>query len=250
MKNLFLGILVCAGLVLAGMPAFSADIWPVKIERTDVLAKGKIQVDAGLALESDREIQGLEYNNLRLAPLGARYGLGESAEVGGYIAASDNYDDDDGAPDDSGIEGVSLFGKLGLNQNASLQAGITFLGDDDIAPYPNDGLDLFVNVPLQRQLGKGLLYGQIGYHVKGGDFDNVTYFNYGVGYGLPLNSMLGVNLELVGEEAQSGTNNTLDLVIGCNIAPNSMIRIVPYITLGIYEDSPDAALGGYLYLTF
>lgn len=250
MKNLFVGAV--AGIVLSAMAvtAASAEVWPVKMERAGVVDRGHFELDAGLAFEQGREVQGLEYDNVRLAPLGLRYGLGDSAEVGGSIACSDNSSDDAGAPDDSGLEGISLFGKLELNQYFSLQAGVTFWGDDDIAPYPNDGLDLFVNVPMQRKLAGGLLYGQFGYRAQGGEFDDTSYFNYGIGYGLPLSGKLGVNVELVGEEEHNGTDNTLDLVLGMSVMAKKGLRIAPYVSFGLYDDSPDVSVGGMLNVMF
>lgn len=251
MKNLIAGAVVGVFLAVVGCAAASAaDIWPVKIERAGVLARGHFEVDAGMAYEMDREYLNLEYDNFRVAPVGLRYGLGDSAEVGGYFAYSDNSANDHGAPDDSGLEGVTLFGKLAMNDYFSLMGGLTFGGDDDIRPYANDGLDVFVDVPMQRKIGPGLLYGEFGYRVQGGDYDQTSYFNYGVGYGLPLNKMIGLNLELVGDEAQKGTENTLDLVVGCNIVPDSKIRIAPYISFGLYDDSPDVAIGGMLHVMF
>jgi hypothetical protein len=233
-----------------GCPTAQAEIRPLKIERVDVLPRGQIAMNAGLAYEWDREYLGLEYNNVRLAPLGLRYGLGDSAEVGGFIAYSSNSEDDNGAPDESGLEGLTLFGKLVMNEFISIQPGVTFLGDDDIAPYANDGLDLFINVPMQHRIAEGLLYGQFGYRVQGGDFDDTTYFNFGIGYGLPLNNQLGLNIELVGEEAQKGTRNTLELVVGGNFLMNQNVRIGPYISIGLYDDSPDAAVGSFLEVMF
>ena len=250
MKNLIAGAVAGALLAMLGLTAASAEVWPVRIERAGVLSQGKFQLDAGLAFEKDREIVGLEYDNVRLAPFGLRYGLGDSAEVGGFVAFSSNSEDDNGAPDESGVEGLTFFGKLAMNEYFSLQAGMTFGGDDDIAPYANDGLDLFVNVPMQRKVGPGLLYGQFGYRVQGGDFDDVSYFSYGIGYGLPFSGTLSLNVELVGEEAQKGTDNTLDLVLGGTITAGQNVGIAPYLSIGVYDDSPDVAAGALLHVMF
>jgi hypothetical protein len=259
MKKLFAGAMVVTFLLVLGMTAYAADIWPIKIERAGVLPKGSLELDAGLALESGREVAGLEYDNVRLAPFGVRCGLGESAEVGGFLAFSDNSAEDDGAPDESGLEGLTLFGKLALNENVSLQAGFTFGGEDDVFPYPNDGLDVFVNVPMQRKLGKGVLYGQFGYRAQGGDLDDSSYFNYGIGYGLPVANLVNLNIELVGEQAHFAgddadevllTSNTLDLVFGGSIVASKNLRVAPYISVGIYDDSPDVAGGCYLNVMF
>jgi len=249
MKRICISIIT--GMIVLGVWASAqAEIWPLKIERVQVLPRGQLALDAGLAYEIDREYLGKEYDNLRLAPLGLRYGIGDSAELGGFIAYSDNSENDHGAPDESGLEGVTLFGKLDINENVALQAGFTFLGDDDIVPYANDGLDVFVNVPMQRKIGPGMLYGQFGYRVQGGDFDNTSYFNYGVGYGYPVNKELSINVELIGEEAQKGTNNTLDLVLGGNFILNRKVRIAPFLSLGMYEDSPDVSIGSFLQIMF
>jgi hypothetical protein len=255
MKKFIAGAMAGVLFLVLATAAFSADIWPVKIERAGVLTKGHLELDAGLALESGREIngdggEGLEYDNVRFAPFGLRYGLGESAEVGGFLAFSDNSEDDDGAPDESGLEGVTLFGKLAMNDYFSLQAGVTFGGEDDVLPYPNDGMDVFVNVPMQRKIGMGVLYGQFGYRVQGGDFDDSSYFNYGVGYGLPITGIASLNLELVGEQAHSLSDNTLDLVFGGSIVAAQNLRVAPYLSVGLYDDSPDVAAGCFLNVMF
>ncbi len=250
MQKLIIGVMVSAALTAIGWSSALAEVQPLKIERVSVLPSGRAALDVGLALEDDREIAGLEYDNVRFAPFGIRYGVGDSAEVGGFIAFSDNSDEDTGAPDESGLEGLTLFGKLAVNDSIALQAGATFLGDDDIAPYANDGLDLFVNVPMQRKIASGLLYGQFGYRVQGGDFDNNSYFNFGIGYGLPVNNQFDLNIELVGEDAQKGTRNTLDLVVGGSIMAGRNLRIAPYISFGLYDDSPDVAVGSFLEVMF
>lgn len=237
-------------MAIAGWTAAQAEIWPLKIERVNVLPRGQLVMDAGIAFEQDRELAGLEYDNVRLAPLGLRYGLGDSAEVGGFIAFSSNSADNSGAPDESGLEGLTLFGKLAMNESFSLQLGATILGDDDIAPYANDGVDLFVNIPMQRQIAHGLLYGQFGYRIQGGDFDDTSYFNFGIGYGYPLDDRIELNVELVGEQEQKGTRNTLELVLGGNIIATRNVRIGPYLSIGIYDDSPDVAVGSFLEVTF
>ncbi len=255
MRKLLTGLLLGMAMVAMAGTAALAEVRPLKMERAGVLPAGSFAIDAGLAFEKGREVQGLKYDNIRLAPLGVRFGLGDNFELGGFLAFSANSEDNPaGVPDESGLEGLTLFGKVALNPSVAVQFGITVGGDDDIAPYPNDGLDLFINVPMQRRLGPGLLYGQFGYRVQGGDFDNVTYFNYGVGYGLPLNNQVALNIELVGEENRSpaGFNiaNSLDLVLGANITPAENLYIGPYISFGINDASPEVAIGGNLQVRF
>jgi hypothetical protein len=222
---------------------FSA-LTPLRLERASVLGEGTLALNAGLAVEFDREVFGLEYDNIRLAPLGVRVGVAKDLEVGAYLAFSVNDANDFGAPDEAGLEGLTLFGKVALNDFAALQVGLTALGADDVAPYPNDGLDLFVNLPLERRIGAGLLYGELGYTVQGGDFDSSNYINYGLGFGMPLADGIAVNVELAGEEAHIGTgNNTLDLTLGANLVLADQLRLAPYIALGIYDASPSFATG-------
>ena len=253
MKKLLIGVMVAGILVMTGLRDIHAEysqILPLKIEQVEALSKGSMALNVGLAYEVGREYLELEYDNIRLAPLGLRYGVGDSAEVGGFIAFSSNLDDDRNAPDESGLEGLTLFYKTVMNEYFALQVGITFLGNDDVEPYANDGADLFVNIPMQRKISSGLLYGQFGYRIQGGDFDDTDYFNFGIGYGLNLDNNIGFNFELVGEGEHKGTRNTLELILGSNIPVDDKMRFAPYVSIGIYEDSPDVAIGGLLDYTF
>ncbi|MFH1674601.1 MAG: hypothetical protein ABIF87_14410 [Pseudomonadota bacterium] len=224
----------------------------VRIESASVLSEGELVLDARLAVELDRELSDRDYDNVRLTPIGMRYGVDPSLEVGGFLGFSANDKDDRLAPDDSGLEGLTVFGKLTLNESAALQVGLTFIGDDDVFPYPNDGLDLFVNLPLQRKIGEGLLYGEFGYTVQGGDLDTNDYFNFGIGYAFPVSEEASLNVELAGEEGQLGTswNNTLDLLLGANFIVDERLRIAPFVTFGLYEASPDFSLGSTLEMRF
>lgn len=243
-----------SGMTAAPKKAFVSEmsvLSPVRIERASVLSEGELALDARLVFELNREFRGRDYDNVRLSPLGMRYGVASSLEVGGFFGFSANDKDDRLAPDDSGLEGFTLFGKLELNEYAALQVGLTFGGDDDVFPYPNDGLDLFVNLPLQRKIGEGLLYGEFGYTVQGGDLDTNDYFNFGLGYAFPVAKEVGLNVELAGEQGQFGTssNNTLDLLLGANFVVDRL-RIAPFATLGLYDASPDFSLGSTLEVRF
>jgi hypothetical protein len=198
------------------VPEISA-LSPVRIECASLLSEGELALDARLAIDLNREFRGRDYDNVRLAPLGVRY----------------------------------VFSKLELNEYAALQVGLTFAGDEDVFPYPNDGLDLFVNLPLQRKMGEGLLYGEFGYTVQGGDLDTNDYFNFGLGYAFPVAKEVSLNVELAGEEGQYGTswNNTLDLMLGANFVAERL-RIAPFVTFGLYDASPDFSLGSTLEVRF
>ncbi len=226
-------------------------IRPVKIETASVLTKGEWALDAGLAFEFDRELRGREYDNFRLAPFGLRYGVVPSLEIGAFFAYSSNDGEDAGAPDESGLEGISLFGKLELNKFAALRVGLTFGGNDDIFPYPNDGVDLFANLALHRPLGKGLLFGEFGYTAQGGDLDGNQYFNYGIGYAIPAGDKVSLSVELTGEEEHIGNSaNTLDVVVGVNVLLAHQLRLAPFVVAGINDAGPDFAFGSFLELRF
>jgi hypothetical protein len=250
MKKMSSGALICIFLMILGWSVVLAETLPITIERVGVVPEGRFALNTGLSFEMGRESEGLEYDNLRLLPNGMRYGLGDSLEIGGFFAMSMNFDDDRGAPDENGLEGLTLFGKISFNEFIALQAGLTILGDADIMPYSNDGIDLFVNVPLQRRAGPGMIFGEFGYLLQGGDFDDCSYFNFGVGYGMPLNNHISLNIELKGEDAHKYTNNTLDLLMGVSIVPSKNLRIAPYLSAGLYDDSPDVASGIYLDVIF
>ncbi len=224
---------------------------PIKIETASLLPEGMAALDAGLAFEFDRELGRRNYDNFRLAPIGFRYGVTPYFELGALFGYSINDEDDRLAPDESGFEGFSLFGKLELNKYAALRVGATFAGDDDIAPYPNDELDLFGNLALHRRMGQGLLYGEFGYTTQGGDFDSSEYFNYGIGYSYPIAHAVSVNVELVGEEEHIGTSaNTLDLFLGVNVLAMNHLRLAPFVTFGVNDESPDLSFGSFLEMRF
>jgi hypothetical protein len=256
-KGLLAVAVMIAALALSCLPALAQQhqtkmsaLRPIVIETVDVLAANRIALDAGAAFEFDRELtNGAQYDNLRLAPLGARFGLGSGAEVGAALAFSANDADEGNAPDQSGLEGLALFGKLQLNSFSALRVGLVVAGDDDIAPYPNDGVDLFANLALQKNLENGLLYGEFGYKAQGGDFDTNSYFNYGIGFAMPVSAIVGLNVELVGEQAQEiAVGNVLDLVLGANLLLADNLRLAPYLSLGLNDAGPDAAVGGFLEL--
>jgi hypothetical protein len=224
---------------------------PVKIETALVLPEGQTALDAGLAMELDREWRDREYDNIRFAPVGIRSGVAPGLEIGGFFGYSSNDDEDLLAPDESGLEGISVFGKLQLNRFAAVRVGLNVAGDDDVFPYPSDEIDLFANLALQRTVGKGLLCGEFGYTTQGGDLDTNNYFNYGIGYAYPASDLLSINVELTGEEDHAGTfGNTLDLLVGANLITTDGMRLSPFVTFGLNDASPDFSIGGFLEVRF
>lgn len=234
----------------AAQPKFS-QLRPITIEPASVLPHDQMAIDFGLTFEFDREYRDREYDNLRLAPMGIRYGLLPDFEIGAHLGFSANDEDDFGAPDDSGFEGLKLFGKLELNKFAAVQFGFNLGGDDDVFPYPSDDFDIFANLALQRSLGPGMLVGEFGYTAQGGDLDFNNYINYGLGYIFPMTQTMSLNAELSGEEDHYGTSaNTLDLLLGANIIVVDQIRVSPYFTFGLFDAGPDYAFGAAVEVRF
>lgn len=247
---------IVSTVVLTGFtaPAHSQER-PLLVERATVLSAEEAAVFGHLAYEIGREAGGgagpdapggAKYDNARVGPFGARFGLGDRVEVGGYLTANINSEDDDGALDDSGLEGLTVYGKVAANDYIAVTTGLTVAGSDDVGPYPNDGIDFFVNMPMQRPLGVGLLYGELGLTVQDEqDMTGGTYINYGIGYSVPMNEQLALNAELVGEQDNSfaRNGNTMSLVLGGNFQPDRNMDVAPYVSLGLYDAAPSLALG-------
>ena len=240
----------CAITALAASSVASAnDHRPITLSSVPVIGTDNTELFGHAAYEFGREAggQGLgtgndtgDYDNLRLGPLGFRYGLTDDFEYGAYFSFVSNSDDDDGAPDDSGLEGITGFAKLQLNRHFALELGARAGGADDVAPYPNDGLDFYVNLPMQRDLGPGLVYGEFGYTIQDEDVGD-TYANWGIGYAHPLDTGTNLNFELRGDENPTGSNH-MDLIVGAGLQVEQ-IHLRPYVGLGLYDASPDVSFG-------
>ena len=242
----------CAVAAVAGASvASAADHRPITLSSVPVIGTDNTELFGHAAYEFGREAggQGLgtgndtgDYDNLRLGPLGFRYGLTDDFEYGAYFSFVSNSDDDDGAPDDSGLEGITGFAKLQLNRHFALELGARAGGADDVAPYPNDGLDFYVNLPMQRDLGPGLVYGEFGYTIQDEDEDvGDTYANWGIGYAHPLDTGTNLNFELRGDENPTGSNH-MDLIVGAGLQVEQL-HLRPYVGLGLYDASPDVSFG-------
>ncbi len=238
--------------VVTSVPV-AAEPRPLQIGRADVLPVGTTEFFADAAYEVGRESRvpgggpgpgagdGADYNNLRLGPVGAAHGVDDGLEIGAYFVFVNNSEDDDGAPDESGLQGITGFMKLALNAHAALEVGVRAGGEDDVAPYPSDGLDFYVNLPMRRSLGAGLLYGEVGYTVQDNDIGG-SYANWGVGYAHPMGTGFHLNVELKGDEAPVAPGNHMDLLFGALLDAGE-IRLRPYLGLGLYDASPDITLG-------
>lgn len=256
--------LVVAGLWMTGwlvlVPGVSAG--PVAIEDVAVQPKGAWLLEAGFDWETGRDlgniegIRNLEYDNLRLHPLRATYGFMRNLEVGMGLGYSSNSADQT-QPDEGGFEGVTLHGKYRWNQTWATSVRLSFLGNDEIVPYSADGFNLGVNVPARMSVGPGAAFGELGFTFQSGDFiltdpssgnevefDRDFYFNYGVGYVYDVNRWWDVSAEIWGHTATvEDAEDSLELVLGSPIKWNRQTTLVPDLTFGVSDGSPDFAFG-------
>lgn len=239
-------VLLVAGLIgtaQAEEMAGQSQHYPLAISRATLIGHYQTDIYGGAFYGLSRQEKGSgEYDNFRVGPVGVRHGLTEQFEYGAYFNFVRNQAQDKGAPDESGYEGLKLYGKLAVNQHAALEFGANVNGDDDVRPYPSDGVDFFVNLPMQRTLGDSLIYGELGYTIKDKDSLGVAnYLNWGIGYAYPLDKEINLEFELVGDENPSGNNHT-ELLFGAS-AQLGRINMRPYMGIGVYEASPQLSMG-------
>lgn len=217
---------------------------PLLISNATVIGSHQTEFYGGMAYELAREYANKEYDSLLVGPVGVRHGLIEQFEYGAYFNFVRNNEQDSNAPDDSGQEGLTAYGKLELTPNMVLEVGSTFNGDSDIKPYPNDGVDFFVNLPMQRAIGDNLVYGELGYTIKeNGDLgtEPTNYLNWGLGYAHHVEDGVRLNLEFVGDENPTGDNH-MDALFGASLQ-FGQVNVRPYMGVGIYAHSPDLTAG-------
>ncbi|BAU56627.1 hypothetical protein HH1059_25460 [Halorhodospira halochloris] len=242
MSRKVIGALLGVGLTFAGQAAAQADQRPLLLSPATVIGSHQTDIFAGMAYQLAREDDGDEYDNLLVGPVGVRHGLTDQFEYGVYFTFVRNYEQDEDAPDDSGHEGLTAYGKLELTENMALEFGTTLNGDDEIKPYPNDGIDFFVNLPMQRALGDNLVYGEVGYTIKENrDVSVKNYLNWGFGYAHHIEEGVSLNLEFVGDENPTGDNH-MDMLFGASLQ-FGQANVRPYMGIGIYDDSPDLSAG-------
>ncbi len=234
---------------LASTATLAKPYRPLALTPASTLGAGETRAHGALSGQWGREASGeRDYHALGIGPVGIRHGAQEDWEYGGYVAFVNNVEDNaDATPDDSGLEGITGFAKLALNEHTALAVGARVGGSDDIAPYPSDGLDLYVRLPMQRPLGDGLAYGAIGYTVQEELEDPAygyggNYANWGVGYAHPMDTGTNLNLELRGDESAPGDRNHMELLLGGGFQMDTA-HVRPYLGLGLYDASPDIAVG-------
>ncbi len=248
-KRLALAAAALGGLVAVAPATAQEEERPLRLGSASVIGLGETELFLGAAAENGREAGGRgnapgdgDYDNVRLGPVGFRHGLVEGLEYGAYASFASNSADDPGAPDESGLEGITGFTKLALSEQLAVEFGARLGGDDELYPYPNDGLDFYVNLPMERRIGEGLAYAEIGYTVRDdADVPGGNYANWGVGYAHPLDEATTLNAELRGDENPTGSNHT-ELLLGAGLQVEQ-VHLRPYVGLGIYDASPDLTAG-------
>lgn len=247
------GALLAASLMSASA---AADMRPIQIQRAQLVQPGQAEVFGSLAYELSREpITGAlgtgpgaqrDYDNLRVGPLGMRFGVTRGVEVGGHLTFNSNRGDSSDDPDESGLEALTGFAKFALAPGVAAEGGVRVAGDDDVGPYPMDGIDFYVNLSAEQRITeRGMVYGEFGLTIQDNDGGGGTYENWGLGYAHQLNTQVSLNAELVGDAAPSvyGAGNHMDLVLGANVNVQQTMILKPFVSVGIYDASPDFALG-------
>ncbi len=228
----------------------AADMRPIHIQRVTVLPQGQSELFGMLAYEFSREPvafgQEVDYDNLRVGPLGIRFGAGNGLEFGGHLTFNANSGDGSDDPDDSGLEALTGFAKIGLTDQLAVEGGVRIAGDDEVGPYPMDGIDFYVNLAAEQPIGpQGKIYGEFGITVQDNDGFGGTYENWGIGYAHRINPELVLNAELVGDSAPGvyGAGNHMDVVLGASFTVQRAMVVKPFMSVGVYDASPDAAFG-------
>ena len=236
-----------AGAAATAAASAAADYRPLTLGSASVIATGETELFGAASYGAGQEArergpigESGDYDTFRLGPVGFRHGVFDAVEYGAYLSFVNNSEDDDGAPDESGLEGLTGFAKLALNDHLALEVGTRMGGADDVAPYPNDGIDFYVNFPMQRAVGDGLIYGELGYTIQDQDVGG-TYTNWGLGYAHPLDNGTNLNIELAGDKNPVGDNH-MDLLIGAGLQVEQ-VHLRPYVGLGLYDASPDISVG-------
>lgn len=219
------------------------------IERVEVQPPGSLRLDVGLQGESGRQLSpGIEYDNVRLHPLGVRYGLTERVELGVSVGASFN----SGDLEEDDVEFASLSGKYRWNRALGVTLSLFHGVGERVFPYGGDGLGLDLNLPVEYPFGPGRLIGQLGYRVNRGEaapsIPWSNYLRYGVGYAYEMTRRFEVVAEVTGHGPTvelPGTPDRKHQALGflAHYEPGRASTITPRLAVGLADGSPDVALG-------
>lgn len=219
------------------------------IQRVEVQAPGSTRLDVGLQGESGRQLSSnVEYDNLRLHPVGVHHGLTERFELGVSLGASFN----SGHVEEDDVEFVSLLGKYRWNRFLAISLGATLGVGQRVFPYGGDGLGMDLNVPAEYPFGPGRIIAQLGYRVNRGTVTPTiaweNYLRYGAGYAYEMTRRFEVVVELNGHAPTvdlpgTAENKHQDLSLLAHYKPGRTSTVTPRVQVGLQDGSPDAALG-------
>lgn len=232
-------------------------IQPVGIDRVGVNPPGSWRLTTGLRWESGRTLTAgtNDYNNLRVRPLLATYGLTKRFQIGGDLIYSSNSADRSSFPEESGLEGVNLKTKLRWNRNLATAFTLGYGLSDDVFPYGGDGLKVGLNFPAEFSMGPGTVIAELGYTINNGKarvpptrVQWNDYFNYGLGYYYELTDRWRLTTEILGHGAVIDAPNAkdhLEFILEPEMILSKSTALKPSLSLGLADGSPSFALGVY-----
>lgn len=257
-RSPFVTITLLGFLLLALLPqASGAGIHGnVGISSVEVLPADSLDYTAGLDWESGRSLtsQGNGYDNIRLRPLGIRYGYWNTLQLGTDLRYSMNSASGSSGRDNSGLESLNVNTKYRWNRNFAVETSLGFGLSNEVFPYGGDGLQFGLNAPWRAAMGPGSLIGDLGYTLNSGEVDpNIDwtgYFNYGIGYQYELTNTLEFKTEIVGHGstvdpgsgAGSGQRHLAFRIVPTIDMGNNR-RLTPSLSMGLSNGSPDLGLG-------
>lgn len=182
----------------------------VKLEEVDLVPEGESMLSGGIRFEQDRDFTspGDAYDNTRYQAIDLRMGILDNFEGQLGVNYSSN-SGSDSAPSESGIEGITLGGKIQWHPNISTTFTGKFNGSEDVYPYGSDDPSFSANVPVKFEFGDGVFHANGGLTLQSGnamfngnsvsDWEN--HVNYGFGYSYDLNQFSNVSFEVTGHTA-------------------------------------------------
>ena len=230
-------------LVFFPITVFASSPGGREIETVQTQPAGGWKFSIGGAYEYKRGVEDTGYNNLRLEPLSLSYGVIKDLEIGMRLGYSDNSERDGSGIDKSGLEGISLYGKWKYWQNVAVSVGAVVAGSDKVLPYGSDGVDYWINVPVQIRTGPGRVIGEIGYISKGEEgFED--YCNLGAGYIFDVDKNLSFRGGIRNHAKTYETGErALALGLGIIYRWNEQSTFTPRLEMGLKDESPDYAVG-------
>lgn len=224
------------------------------VSSVNVLPENSLNYTVGIDWESGRKLtsDGNEYDNIRLRPLGIRYGYWKNLQLGTDLRYSSNSASTSDGPDNSGLESINVNTKYRWNRNFALETFLGFGISNDVFPYGGDGFQFGLNLPLAAAVGPGSLIGELGYTLNSGEVSPAAdwsgYFNYGIGYQYTLTKTVALKSEIAGHgstvDPNTGSGEShLAFRIVPTVTMSESTYLTPSLTIGFSDGSPDFALG-------